>query len=199
MCLPLKKTVRKHHVPIQLQNKWCGRSTSIVNVAQCFFAFPIKASVFFRLFGQIVKGEPCLLCDGCNAAASTTPSCNTEFRTGFRPQIRLQQRSKPCDQQKLVEQSAVHQAPSAWTQSGSGSVGHVEAGECFSPNSDGKRPPPKRRCKSVLVYAHSCDQHRGEQERNSAFKRELLPDLPCICWHFKDVVQGIGSLNFDWR
>ena len=103
MCLPLKKkTVCKHHDPIQLQSKWYDSCTSIVHVARWFFEFSIEAHVFSLLFGQIVQGEPCLLCGGCNAATNSTRRRirSIEFCTWFRTQFRLQQRSKPRDKAK---------------------------------------------------------------------------------------------------
>ena len=94
--LVLEESVRTHRGPIQLQNKWCCGCTSIVHVARWFFAFPIKAHVFSFLLGQIVQGEPGLLCCGRNAAASATRRCicSVEFFAGFCSKVRLQQRSK---------------------------------------------------------------------------------------------------------
>ena len=41
-----EESVQKHRRPVRLQSQWCSGCTSIVHVAQWFFAFPIKAHVF---------------------------------------------------------------------------------------------------------------------------------------------------------
>ena len=71
------------------------------DVARWFFAFPVKARVFSLLFGQKSYKASHASSHRCNAAASAIRSIT--LCTRFRSQIRLQQRSTPCDMQRLVE------------------------------------------------------------------------------------------------
>ena len=63
---------------------------------------------------------PGLPCGRRDAAASATRRRihRVELFAGFRPQVRFQQRSEPCDKHKLTKKSSVHSASSAWRQSG---------------------------------------------------------------------------------
>ena len=63
-------------------------------------------------------------------------------------------------------------ALSAWQQRGGCSVGHIEAGEYFSSESEGERPPSLEAPHKGPIYAHRRNQHRDEHERDPAFKGE---------------------------
>ena len=72
MCLPLKKKLHENIV-FQPSTKATGCSARA-----CCSAVPRLSNQGARvllLFGQVVQGGPCLLCDGRNAAASATRRC----------------------------------------------------------------------------------------------------------------------------
>ena len=125
-----------------------------------------KAHVFSFLLGQIVRGEPGLLCDGRSAAASATR------------QVRLQQRNKPCDKQKLVKQSSVHSTSSAWRQSGACSVGHVVAGECFSPKTEGGCPPSQKALSVRLTPTAATSIVMSMSETQRSRGNPSVPETP---------------------
>ena len=214
MCLPLRKKIRKHRDPVQLQRKWCGGCTSVVHVARCFFAFPIKAHVFSLLFRQTVQGEQCLLCDGCNEANSSTQK--HILAQGFARKFVCNRGASPATRTKLVEQSAVHSIPSAKRQSGSCSVGHGRGMPILLTGKRGRTlsSSSKTRCKivrftptaaitivvSMSESGHSTGNPSVPEMPSTRFTRNSPESvLPFPHLFAFEVVKGTNSLNFACR
>ena len=169
-----------------------------VHRACCSVVLRLSTCFPFSL-GQIVQGESVLPCNGREAAASATRRCvcSVERAAGFCSKVCLQQRSEPCDKWKLIKQSPVQSTSSAWRQRGGCSVGHVEAGEFLSSNSEGERPPSQEAPQEGAIHAHRRNLHRDQHERDPALKREpeiapkrrailarILPGVFCLtCPH----------------